>query len=509
MTEKKQLTINMAVNLCYMFFNYAITFSLTSYIVSNIGGEAYGFIGLCNNIINYATLVTVALNSVAGRFITIEVHRDNMKKANEYYTSTLVANLALSCILLLIFAVVTLHLNNILNIPYELLSDIKSLFMLSAINLIVSILTTVFTVSTFITNKLYLSSIANLIGVMTRALVLLILFILLPANIAYVGLATVFGTGIILLINIGYTKKLCPELQVSYKSISFLRAKELFISGIWNAVTKLSQILSDGMDLLFSNLWIGSYAMGQLSIAYTLPTFVAQFFSMIINLFNPKLTEHYAKEQQQNIIDEIKLNMKLTGFFGNVIFFGIILMGLDFFRLWVPTANLKLVYTLSIIASVSVLISSICSPLSNVFLVTNKLKVNSIVWLCVSVFNAILVIILINITQLGVYAVAGVSKITAVIVYLTFWPLYSSRCLGVKSSTFYKLIGRYFVVSIMVGCTMFVIKMPLWRCKGWADFIVQTVVLGFVGLLVNYTLFLEKKERKYLTEITCRKLFRG
>lgn len=184
MTEKKQLTINMAVNLCYMFFNYAITFSLTSYIVSNIGGEAYGFIGLCNNIINYATLVTVALNSVAGRFITIEVHRDNMKKANEYYTSTLVANLALSCILLLIFAVVTLHLNNILNIPYELLSDIKSLFMLSAINLIVSILTTVFTVSTFITNKLYLSSIANLIGVMMRALVLLILFILLPANIA-------------------------------------------------------------------------------------------------------------------------------------------------------------------------------------------------------------------------------------------------------------------------------------------------------------------------------------
>ena len=175
---------------------------------------------------------------------------------------------------------------------------------------------------------------------------------------------------------------MCPELQVSYKSISFLRAKELFISGIWNAVTKLSQILSDGMDLLFSNLWIGSYAMGQLSIAYTLPTFVAQFFSMIINLFNPKLTEHYAKEQQQNIIDEIKLNMKLTGFFGNVIFFGIILMGLDFFRLWVPTANLKLVYTLSIIASVSVLISSICSPLSNVFLVTNKLKVNSIVWLC-------------------------------------------------------------------------------------------------------------------------------
>lgn len=507
MTDKKQLTINMAVNLCYMFINYAITFFLTSYIVSNIGGEAYGFIGLCNNIINYATLITVALNSVAGRFITIEVHRGNMKKANEYFTSTLIADLCLSGILLLIFGLIAENISEIFNIPYGLLLDIKRLFMLSAINLVISIITTVFTVSTFITNKLYLSSLANLAGIIVRAVVLIILFNLLPANITYVGFATVISTVTICIINISYTRKLCPQLLIASKYISILRTKELFMSGIWSSVTKLSQILSDGMDLLFSNLWIGSYAMGQLSIAYTLPTFVAQFFSMIINLFNPKLTEHYAKEKKDEIVEEIKLNMKLTGFFGNVIFFGIILMGKKFFRLWVPTADLNLVYRLAVIASTSVLVSSVCSPLSNVFLITNKLRINSLVWLAVSIFDAILVISLISITNLGVYAVAGVSKFTALIVYLTFWPLYSSRCLQIESSSFYKIIGRYFVVTVIGGCVMFAEKLLLWNCKGWADFIVQTILLAIAGLATNYLLFLNKKERKCLTDSIQKRLF--
>lgn len=40
---------------------------------------------LGNNVINYITILTVALNSVAGRFITIEYHQGKKKEANEYF----------------------------------------------------------------------------------------------------------------------------------------------------------------------------------------------------------------------------------------------------------------------------------------------------------------------------------------------------------------------------------------------------------------------------------------
>lgn len=506
MTEKKQLAVNMIVNLFYMVINYMITFLLTSYIVKNISGEAYGFIGLCNNLINYATLVTVALNSVAGRFITIEVHRGNVRKANEYFSSTLAANFTLSLAIILIAFPIAMNIEHVFDVPVELITDVRNVFLLTALNLIISVISTVFTVSTFITNKLYLASIANLFGILTKALILLLMFSLFVPSIVYVGIATVSSSLIIWLINIFYTKKLTPNLKLRRIDISIGITKELFLSGIWSSVTKLSQILSDGMDLLFSNLWIGSYAMGQLSIAYTLPTFVAQFLSMIINLFSPKLTENYAKDNIKKIVKEIQLNMKLTGFFGNVIFFGVVFMGKEFFQLWVPTADINLVYTLAIIACGSVLVSSVCSPLSNVFLMANKLKVNSLVWLGAGVFNAITVVLLIKGTGLGVYAVAGVSKAVSIIIYLTFWPLYTSNCLDVSSSIFYRIIGKYFIVCILMGAVMGTVKILLWPCNSWIEFLVQVIILAIAGMVVNYTVFLSKAERASISSAFARKV---
>lgn len=506
MSESKQLTINMLANLSYMAINYFITFFLTSYIVSNISGEAYGFIGLCNNIINYATLLTVSLNSVAGRFITIEIHKGNSKKANEYFSSTLAANIILAIIIIVIILPISINLDSIFKIPDNLIIDVKRLFIITSFNLIVSVFSTVFTVSTFITNKLYLSSIANLFGIIIRASVLYIFFNTLLPNITYVGLASLIGTLIVWGINILYSKKLCPYLSLKKTDILFKRTKELFVSGIWSTVTKLSQILSDGMDLLFSNLWIGSYAMGQLSIAYTLPTFVSQFLSMIINLFSPKLTENYAKNNIEIIINELHLNMKMTGFFGNVVFFGITFMGKDFFKLWVPDANLNLVFSLALIASSSVLVSSVCSPLSNVFLLVNKLKVNSLIWLIAGIFDAGIVVLLVNFTQLGVYAVAGVSKFVAIIIYLSYWPLYTSKYLKVKSTIFYRLIIRYAFVSIVMGIVLGIIKQFFLLSENWGDFLTQSITLGIVGIVINYFLFLEHDDRVYLKNVIMKRL---
>lgn len=55
--------------------NMGIGFAITPFIVSRVGAEAYGFAGLANTMVGYATLFTIALNSVAGRFITVAYHQ--------------------------------------------------------------------------------------------------------------------------------------------------------------------------------------------------------------------------------------------------------------------------------------------------------------------------------------------------------------------------------------------------------------------------------------------------
>ena len=79
---KKQIYINMASQIVSFAVSVLIGFFLTPYLVENIGSEAYGFIGLADNFISYALLITTALNSMASRFITISIHREEIENVN-------------------------------------------------------------------------------------------------------------------------------------------------------------------------------------------------------------------------------------------------------------------------------------------------------------------------------------------------------------------------------------------------------------------------------------------
>lgn len=66
MDNKRQFILNLFASLISFAANLGIGFLMTPFIVQQIGAEAYGFVGLANTMINYATLFTLALNSVSG-----------------------------------------------------------------------------------------------------------------------------------------------------------------------------------------------------------------------------------------------------------------------------------------------------------------------------------------------------------------------------------------------------------------------------------------------------------
>ena len=49
--NKRELTINMAASLIQFTINIGIGFCLSPFVVSKLGAEAYGYVGLANNII--------------------------------------------------------------------------------------------------------------------------------------------------------------------------------------------------------------------------------------------------------------------------------------------------------------------------------------------------------------------------------------------------------------------------------------------------------------------------
>lgn len=508
MGKNKQLLVNMITSFITFGINLGIGFFFTPYVVSKVGSEAYGFVNLANDMVNYATIVTIALNSVAGRFITIKVHQNKNLESNQYFTSTFISNVILSIITILIGVPFVCKIEYIINVPYNLVMTVKLLFLFIIANFIISIISTVFSVATFITNKLYLSSIVNCIASLLRIILLFSLFGFVSANIAFIGVVSCVCSIVILVANIVFTQRLVPSLKLKICYFSPKLILQLLSSGIWNTITRIAQILSDGLDLLISNLWVSTFAMGQLSIAKTIPSLMSSLLSTVVSVFSPQLTIYYAENDIKSLVKELKLSMKMSSFFANIPFCFLVVFGDLFFSLWMPAQNIAMIHKLAILSIQAVVVSGAITGLNNVFTVTNKLKVNSLFWICISFFDVAVVFILLNTTNLGVYAVAGVSTLIGIFANLIFVPLYACKCLNIKWYTFYPQIFRYTGTTFFMLAIFYLLRQIMHFPNSWFYLIIIGILSLIIGGIINLVILLNNFERKYLLSKINEKILR-
>ena len=282
--------VNFGISLCISFF-------LSPYIVRTIGVEANGFITLANNFVSYTSLITIALNSMTGRFVTISLTENKIEDANKYFTSALFANVSIATVLGVIGAFIVAFLDSIINVPDNLLLDIQILFALLFINCLVGVVGSIFGVAAFARNKLFLEYLRTAIGNIARALVILCGFLLFSPHVWYVGIGGLVSGIIVVVCDIQYTKKLLPEIRIKRSNFCMPYVLTLIKAGIWNTINKLGQILTDGLDLLITNIFIDATAMGVLSLAKTVPNLIYSLMGSVVGVFSPDFTILYAQKR--------------------------------------------------------------------------------------------------------------------------------------------------------------------------------------------------------------------
>lgn len=185
MTNKKHFVYTLLAQVMVFAANIIINFFLTPYILDKLGTEAYGFIGLINNFINYISILTVALNSLAGKYITLAYHKGEKEEANEYYCSVFFANIVLSIIVLIATIVLDANIATILNVPGNLLNDVKITLYLSVTSTIITLLSVVFNVAAFIKNKMYLNSLTQMLAAVVKVGLIVSLYLIFEPHMWY------------------------------------------------------------------------------------------------------------------------------------------------------------------------------------------------------------------------------------------------------------------------------------------------------------------------------------
>jgi O-antigen/teichoic acid export membrane protein len=502
--NKKRLSINLIANLFQFFVGLIISFYFTPFIINSVSKEAYGFFALAGNMIMYITLLGVALNSMAGRFISIEWHKENYQLANEYFNTTLFSNGFLSLILVFAVAVIVAFLEKLIQIPSNLIFDVKILFGLVLLSGIITTALNVFNVATLCTNRLDLKSIVTILTSFVRIGILYCLFVFFKPNILYLGVSAIIVTTIEGLFNLVFLKKLMTKIKISFKYFNKKLIYILVSSGIWNTVNQLNLIMITGLDLLFANIFLNVSDAGVLAIAKTIPTMIFSLIAMAGGVFLPQFMETFAKGDKAKLQKEFDFSFKLSGIFGSIILAGFLVFGQDFYRLWLPKEDNFKLYILSFLTMLQLFSSGATMTQGNIFILTNKLKLPVLVNTFKAILGLIIVFIFIKFTNIGIYAIAGISSIFGILHDLLFDAPYASHCSGFKLRFYYVHKLKFIIITIFLTLVFYGIT-KIFIVSGWKVLFIDAVLSVIIGILINSYIYLSKYQRQFLLS----KLFKG
>lgn len=488
--NKKRLVVSLFANLIALVTSLGISFLLTPYLINSIGKEAYSFFPIANNFVSYMTIITIALNSMAFRFIAIEIVEKRLVNAKRYYSSVFFGNIIIAIIMTVPMIIIVLNLENLLNVPESYLNDVKVLFALIFVSMFINTITSVFETATYIKNRMELKAGKDIIQGTLKAIIFLALFALFSPSLLYLGYVSIFLSISNFIISYTYAAMLIPELKISKKYFEFKYIKTLVDSGVWNAINALSSVLLFGVSLVLANILLGADAGGDLSIAQTLPNLMTTVITTICSVFTPRLTYSYANKKKDTgaFLFEIDLSQKVLSIISCTPVIMIILFGNEFFTLWVPSQASEDIYLLSTISMLGLWIHGNIWSINGLTTINNTMKIPACVLCILGVVNISITTILIKQFSLGIMIIPLVNLIINIIYYLIFILIYISKKNEISVKYFYKNI----VISLIF--TLFALALGFYLKKyivitNWLDFFMYLIPFAVITVTLNGLFF--------------------
>lgn len=498
---KVQTALNVVTGLFAVVVQFAVSFFLSPFIVRTLGAEANGFSQLANNFVMYASLLTIAFNSMAARFVSVAYHQNEFDRANKLYSSIFIVDVLICILLLPISALIIFNLEHVVVIENADVLDVKVLFACVFLNFFMSLVMSLFSLAMYVKNKVFYSNLLNAVKAILNATLLLVVFSVFPAKIFYISMVASLLTMMMLPIYRRLQARLLPEVCFQYKNFSFLYVKELLSSGIWNTVNQCGHLLNTGLDLLLANWFISPFSMGLLAISKIIPSAIIQLSTTLNGNFSPSVTQTWAKGNREALLRELRIAMKVSTIIVSVPIVTFCCFGYDFYKLWQPTLPATELTVISILGCMAFIPVSGTQTLYNVFTATNKLRVNSISFIFMGLLNVLVVFLGLTYSkEYGIYVIAGCSTTLSIFRNMIVTLPYTAYLLNMKWFEFYKdVLQTLLCCSINVFISLLFVF--VFHLEGWLGLFIMCGLTVVFTLLIDIYYYLNKNERDILFKI--------
>lgn len=493
--QNKKTMVSLVTSIIAMVISVVISFFLSPYIVEHFGEEVNGFTQLANNFISCVSLITIALNSMLGRFVTLFYYRKAYTICSKYYSTVILGNIFISIFLFFPAVYFVGKLDFLINIETADIIQIKILFAFVFINFFIAQVNSILEIAFYVKNSQYLQNSVNMIQTILNAVGLLIMFCIFEPKIYFVSFLGVAISVLTFPIFIVIKQKILPEVKFHIQYFNIKMVWEMVSAGIWNTVNQCGIILMTGFDLLLCNLFIDPVQMGILSVAKIIPNCIIRLAGAVNTNFSPNLTIAYAKGDKKEITRSLRYAISCSSILVSIPIMVMCIYGESFYALWIPSMDARELTILSFLTCFAFIPFAGTHVLYNVYIATNKLKVNSISVILSGVINFIIVYCLLKNTDLGLLAVAGVSSIISVIRNLMITVPYTARLLGLKWYTFYKDVLLSCVCCLISGFICLISKRIIFP-NNWFLLILSVSIACFISISLLMLIYLRIEKKK-------------
>ena len=159
-----------------------------------------------------------------------------------------------------------------------------------------------------------------------------------------------------------------------------------------------------------------------------------------------------------------------------------------------------------ILVLLDIIVSTYMYSIHSIFIALDKVKVYSVILLISSIISAVLTILLLILTDLGVYAIAGTSTIVLGIAHGIVVPALAAKLLHKPTNTFWKTeLKSWIILCFMVIVFYFVGSFM--NFPNWLYFFRNVIIIGIFGYLISFVLLFSKNEKRIIIEGIVKKIF--
>lgn len=493
---KQRLPKNFISNIIYFVLNIAIGLMLVPFFLDTLGTAAYGLIPLATSITSYVTLVVDSLNTSISRFMTIDLQRADIKRANETFNTALFGTLGVIILLTPCALAVAWYAPVFFNIGEQSVKDVFLLFALIFGSVFIRAWSSNFMVVLFAYNRLDLRNYVNCTNLFTQLVLVLTLFLCIGPSLVLVGLSYAGAAIVTFAMAFILSKRTCPYLKIS--PVLFVQSRLREIGGLstWVMINSFGWLLNTQVALIVVNKLFGEVAGTEYSLATIWSTLLISIAALVTNLFTPMTYSYYAKQDREGLIHFTSTATKIVGLFMALPIALVCIFSPQLLTIWVGV-KFAHVAPLIWICVAPVILQIMSSCITPVTVAYNRVRSLVILTLPVGFLNVILALFLPYIFDIGMYGVALAGLITLSVRYGMIQPLFTAYVIQIPLYTYLKKmtygIGGLLVLSVAGVALLSVVTIST----------LPTLLLAGSGIAAPYLLFvlnfvLNPEERKMI-----------